>query len=168
MTKGDGDMAKDRVQTDSTDVARRMQALFNLNELAAPQIERAMTLQENLLRQSEIFARHWVERRQEAAETGMQALREIRSRGTADPVTAVTAVTDWQRGSLKRMNADLEEWVALCTGVAQQAAPNGDEAGDARTAGEDTARPEGGGQDGTRKARGRSASTAGARPATSG
>jgi hypothetical protein len=117
-------MAKDQVQTDMTDLARRMQALFNLDGAGAPQIERMMQMQQEMFRQTETFARHWMERRQEAADAGMEALHEIGSTSGTDPMAAVRAITDWQRGSFMRMNADLQEWFEICTHAAQLPKPD--------------------------------------------
>ena len=108
-------MAKDEAQTDITDLARRTQALFNPTGMAVPQVEQVLTLQQEMAGQTETFARHWVERRQEAVETGLEALREMSATNGADPMAAMRAITDWQRGSFERLNADLRDWVALCT-----------------------------------------------------
>lgn len=151
-------MARDQIQTDMTDLARRMQALFNLSEGAAPQIDHVAKAHQDMVRQTETFARSWVERRQEAAETGMQALREMSASGPTDPVTAMAVMADWQRGSVARMTADLHDWVAMCTGLAQTAAPGG---GDTAT------RPDGG-QTESGRGKGGSASNSGSAQAKKG
>lgn len=115
-------MAKDQAQMDITDLARRTQALFNPTGMALPQVEQVLTLQQEMAGQTETFARHWVERRQEAVETAVEALREISAANGADPTVAMRAMTDWQRGSFKRLNADLRDWVALCTQITQLSA----------------------------------------------
>lgn len=115
-------MAKDQAQTDVTDLARRTQALFNPTGMAVPQVEQVLTLQQEMAAQTEAFARHWVERRQEAVETGVETLREMNAANGADPMAAMRAITDWQRGSFERLNADLRDWVALCTQLTQIAA----------------------------------------------
>jgi hypothetical protein len=112
-------MAKDEAQMDITDLARRTQALFNPTGMALPQVDQVLTLQQEMAGQTETFARHWFERRQEAAETGLEALREMSAANGADPMAAMRAITDWQRGSFERLNADLRDWVALCTQLTQ-------------------------------------------------
>ena len=119
-------MAKDETQTDIMDLARRTQALFNPNGAAMPQFEHVLKLQQEMAGQTETFARHWFERRQEAAETGLEALREMNANSGADPMAALRVITDWQRGSFKRLNADLQDWVALCTQVTQIGAASQD------------------------------------------
>jgi hypothetical protein len=37
-------------------------------------------------------------------------------------MAAMRAITDWQRGSFERLNADLRDWVALCTQLTQLSA----------------------------------------------
>ncbi|MGI3211933.1 phasin family protein [Roseovarius tibetensis] len=114
-------MAKDEPQTDIIDLGRRMQALFTPTGAAVPQVEQMMKLQQEMVAQTETFARHWFERRQEAAETGLEALREMSTASRTDPLAAMRAITDWQRGSFERLNADLQDWVALCTQLTQVA-----------------------------------------------
>ncbi|MEI4233683.1 phasin family protein [Roseovarius sp. D22-M7] len=148
-------MARDQVQTDMTDLARRMQSLFNVDGAGAPQVARMMELQQEMFRQTETFARHWLERRQDAAETGLEALREIGSTSGSDPMAAMRAITEWQRGSFKRLNADLQEWVEICTHAAQLPQPQ-----DTAATPKDTA------QATTTKAKGQTASKAKAEHAT--
>ncbi len=114
-------MAEDHLQTDITDFTRRMQALFNPNGAAMPQVEQLLTVQQEMVRQTETFTRHWLERRQEAAETGLEALQTLSKTQGTDPAAALRAMADWQRGSFKRVSADLQDWVALCTQITQTA-----------------------------------------------
>lgn len=130
-------MAKDQGQADMTDLARRMQALFNPNGAAVPQAERMLKMQQEMFKQTETFARHWLERRQEAADKGMEALREIGASSGSDPMAAMKAITDWQRGSFARMNADLQEWVEIWTHAGQLPEPE-DKAATAQGSGQGT------------------------------
>ena len=115
-------MAKDEPQTDITDLARQTQALFNLNGAEVPGFEQVMKVQQDMLEQAETFTRHWIERRQEAVETALQALNSMNSNGKPDPAAAMKAISDWQRGSIQRLTADYQEWMALCMRATQVAA----------------------------------------------
>lgn len=115
-------MTKQKAQTDITEMMRRTQALFRPNAPVAPQIERFWQIQDDMLSEGETFARHWFERRHEAVDTALKALKEMKSEDRADPMAAMRAITDWQRGSLERINADLRECMAVCMHVAQAAA----------------------------------------------
>lgn len=115
-------MAKDKPQTDMTDLARQTQALFNLNGAAKPQFEQVTKVQEGMLEQAETFTRHWLERRQEALDTGLEALNEINSSDTPDPVAAMQTIAKWQRGSLERLTEDFREWMTVCLQPMQLAA----------------------------------------------
>ena len=94
----------------------------NVYGKSMPQVEQVLTLQQEMAGQTETFARHWFERPREAVETGLEALREMSSANGADPMVAMRAITDWQRGSFERLNADLRDWVALCTQLTQLSA----------------------------------------------
>ena len=121
-------MAKDQAQTDITDLARQTQALFKLNGAAMPQIETVMKAQEGMIEQAETFTRHWIERRQEAVETGLEALNKVNSTGKPDPAAAMQAIADWQRGSVEQLNADLQDWMTMCLQATRAAATAQDEA----------------------------------------
>ncbi|KPP85806.1 MAG: hypothetical protein HLUCCO07_01785 [Rhodobacteraceae bacterium HLUCCO07] len=122
-------MAKDEPRTDITDLARQTQALFNLSGAAAPRLTQVMKVQEGMLEQAETFTRHWIERRQEAIETALEALNSMNSKGKPDPVAAMQAIADWQRGSFERLTADYQEWMTLCMQATQLAATPQSETG---------------------------------------
>ncbi|MCC6008795.1 MAG: hypothetical protein JJU40_14110 [Rhodobacteraceae bacterium] len=107
-------MTKDQAQADTTDLARQTQALFALNGVSGPQFEQFFKARDQMLRDVESFARHWLERRQEATRSAAEALSQMNSADRSDPAAALKAVTDWQRGSWERMREDLQEWTALC------------------------------------------------------
>jgi len=132
-------MAKDEPQRDMTDLARQTQALFKLNAAAAPQLEQVMTVQEGMLEQAETFTRHWIERRQEAVDTGLEALKEMNSTDKPDPVAAMQTIADWQRGSFERLTEDFRDWMTLCTQPMQLAATSQGETeqADASSSGKD-------------------------------
>lgn len=77
---------------------------------------------DSMLKEVETFARHWFERRHKATETAAEALREISATGQPDPVFAMQAISNWQRGSVERLTEDLQEWVTLCAHLTQAAA----------------------------------------------
>ncbi len=107
-------MAKDEPQTDMTDLARQTQALFKLNGAARPPVEQVMKVQEGMLEQAETFTRHWIERRQEAVDTALEALKEVNSADKPDPVAAMQTIADWQRRSFERLTEDFRDWMTLC------------------------------------------------------
>ncbi len=111
-------MAKDQTQQDATATTQRIEALLDPDGMAATGLEQILTLQREVSQQTETFARHWLERRQEALETGVDALREISGAEGADPAKAMRALTNWQRGSIHRLTEDLQEWMTLCTQTA--------------------------------------------------
>jgi len=147
-------VAKDQPQTDITDLARQTQALFMLNGAATPQVEQVMKVQEGMLEEAGNFTRHWIERRQEAVETALEALNEMNSKDRPDPVAAMQTIADWQRGSLERMTEDFREWMTLCMQATQLAA------GAPSETGQDDAASSGTVQDKTTtKSKGRAASS---------
>lgn len=115
-------MAKDEPQTDITDLARQTQELFKLNGAAAPKLDQIMKVQDGMLEQAGAFTRHWIERRQEAVDTAVKALNEMNSTDKPDPMVAMQAIADWQRGSLERLAEDYREWMTLCMQAPQLAA----------------------------------------------
>lgn len=114
-------MARDWTRTELSDLARQTEEIFKLNGAAVPEGGRILKLQKDMVEQAETFARHWLERRRDAGETGLTLLNEIRSTNGTDPVAAMKAITAWQNESFKRLNADLQEWVDLCTKATQLA-----------------------------------------------
>ena len=121
-------MTKDQSQTGITDLVRQTQALFTPNGATAPPFEQIMKVQEGMLKQAEAFNRHWIERRQEAVDTALKAMTEMQSADKADPAAAMRAIADWQRGSVERLTADLQEWTALCMQATQLATAQDDAA----------------------------------------
>lgn len=103
------------------DQARQTPALFRPINGAMPQMETVMQAQEGILREVEGFARNWLQRRQEATRSALDALHEMNAAGQGDPGAALKAITEWQRGSLERVNADLKEWTTLCMRCAEVA-----------------------------------------------
>ncbi len=107
-------MTKDQSPPDLTDMARQTQALFMGTGVGGAQFEQALAMQDRLLKEAETFTRHWFERRHAATETAIEALQDAKSNGAADPGQAMRAMAEWQRGSLARLSADMQDWTALC------------------------------------------------------
>ncbi len=116
-------MAKVQTQTDISELARQTQELFKLNGASAPQFEQFREVQNAMLKEAETFAHHWFERRQEATDATIDAMRQVNSNDNTDPTAFTQAITDWQSRSFERLNADLQDWMTLCTHCAQLAAP---------------------------------------------
>lgn len=115
-------MTKEKPQTAIPDLVRQTQDLFKFNGGVAPQLEQVQKMHETMLKEAQAFAEHWFERRQEATQQAAEALQEMNSDGKPDPVAAMQAITEWQRGSFERVNADFQEWIALWTRAAHLAA----------------------------------------------
>ena len=126
-------MAEQKEQTDINDLARQTQSLFDLTGAALPRFEQLLEVQESMFKNAETFARHWLERRREAADTAVEAMREMSAADKADPADAMRAIADWQRGSFKRLNADMQEWMTLCMQVTHLATTAQGEAAQAGT-----------------------------------
>lgn len=114
-------MAQEKTQTNITDLAQQTQALFKLNGTAASQFEQFWKMQDSMLKEAETFARHWFERRHNATETAVEALHEMGSTGQTDPVAAMQAISNWQRGSAERLTEDLQDLMTLYTHLTQAA-----------------------------------------------
>lgn len=107
-------MAKEDSQPGLADMIQRMQAPFMTNGAVGAPMERFLAMQGTLLKEAEIFTRHWFERRHDAIETAMEALNQMNSSGVAAPADAARVIADWQRGCLERLSADAQEWSECC------------------------------------------------------
>lgn len=112
-------MTDEKPRMDITDLTRQTQAFFSSNGATVPQFEQVMKAQKNVLEQVEAFNRRWLARRQEAFDTALQAMTKMQSTDKPDPAAAMQAIADWQRGSVERVTADLQEWMTLCMQVGQ-------------------------------------------------
>lgn len=106
-------MAMKRSTIDPDNSAGNNQPLMQAAGDTAARIEHILALEDALLREAEVFARHWFERRHVATETAITALREMTSCGTTDPARAMRVMTDWQSASCARVMADIQEWTTL-------------------------------------------------------
>jgi len=92
---------------------KQTQELMGFNPMLGPQIEHFWQAQENILSETERFARHWFERRHAATLTALDTARNVTKCGASDPAAAVKAVSDWQAHSLERIAEDVGEWLDL-------------------------------------------------------
>jgi hypothetical protein len=96
------------------DLIGQAREVFALTPLVAPQLERFWSAQDRILDEAEGFSRAWFERRHEAAETALEALRKANGDGT-DLSAAMRAMVDWQQSSFQRLTDDVQDWVELCS-----------------------------------------------------
>ncbi|MFW8595063.1 hypothetical protein [Cribrihabitans neustonicus] len=95
------------------DVLGAMQNAMMLNPIMKPQAEQFWAAQEKLLDEAELFARHWFERRHEAAQTALAATLTATTGSGGSPAAAMRALTEWQRQSAERIAEDGREWVGM-------------------------------------------------------
>ena len=79
-----------------------------------PQLKHFWEAQEQILDETEAYARGWFERRHTAARTALALVRDAAERGGSDPMVTYRAMMDWQMHSAERLNADMEQWLELC------------------------------------------------------
>ncbi|MRU14758.1 hypothetical protein FDP25_04855 [Roseovarius sp. A21] len=97
-----------------TDMVRQSQMMFAMVPTGAPQAEHFWDMQDKMLSDSEVFAKHWFERRHTATRTALETAKDIAETGPSNPAAAVKAITDWQAHSMGRIAEDFREWSNLC------------------------------------------------------
>ncbi len=140
-------MAKENAQADIADLVNGAQALLRVGTVGAPQFENLLRVEKSILSEAETFSRHWFERRHEATDTAIKAVREMNSAAAGDPSAAMQAVIAWHRGSFQRVNADLQEWIKLCmrcAGAATTAQLDTDQGGARQAEGKASSKPQAG------------------------
>ncbi|UWQ64829.1 hypothetical protein K3723_19310 (plasmid) [Leisingera caerulea] len=95
------------------------QSAMQFNPMYKPQVEQFWNVQEKLLDEAEVFARHWFERRHEAARTALDTARTIASDGPEAPVSVAEAFAEWQRHSAERIAEDGQEWLGMMSRCAR-------------------------------------------------
>lgn len=105
--------AKDRIPGVFADALKPLQGAMLINPLLKPQVEQFWNVQENILDEAEAFARHWFERRHEAARTALDAARTAVSGDSMGPAAAIEAFSEWQRQSAERIAEDGREWLGM-------------------------------------------------------
>ena len=101
-------------KTPLTDIMDQARGMLATNPMLAPQMEQFWKAQEDVLKEARTFSEAWFQRRQEAAQSALDAVRDINGNG-ADPSMAMSAIIDWQQHSFQRLTEDMQQWVDLCT-----------------------------------------------------
>ena len=94
------------------DVFKHMQSSATTNPFLGPQLEQFWDTQEKMLKETEVLAQHWFERRHEAVRTALEAAR---SASTVDPSKVMETMAQWQKLSADRLVADAQEWIETVT-----------------------------------------------------
>ncbi|MDR9393630.1 hypothetical protein [Roseovarius sp. SYSU LYC5161] len=113
-------------------MTRQMTDMMTQNAMLAPQVEHFWEAQENILNETERFARHWFERRHAATRTALEAAHDVARNGSSDPTMMIKAITDWQAHSMERIAADIEDCAELfsrCAGHVTRAETEAGEEG---------------------------------------
>lgn len=79
-------------------------------------------IQERLLSDSEIFTRHWFERRHGDLRTALQLATDLSEKTPGDPMVAAQLLRDWQMRTTESLNVEMQEWIALWTRSAEHLA----------------------------------------------
>lgn len=111
--------ATDKTPGIFTEALKPLQGAMLFNPMFKPQVEQFWNVQEKILDEAEVFARHWFERRHEAARTALDAARTIASDNPAAPVTMAEAFAEWQRHSAERIAEDGREWFGMMSRCAR-------------------------------------------------
>jgi hypothetical protein len=82
--------------------------------MIAPQLEQFWKAQDSILREAERYARAWFERRHAATRSALDVARDATGNGGTGPVSALQAISDWQRRSAERMAEDIQDWAEFC------------------------------------------------------
>ncbi|SMX48826.1 hypothetical protein [Maliponia aquimaris] len=86
------------------------QVLFTANPVfLAPQMKHVLHAQVRILDEVGKFSTAWLQRRQEAAQTMIDAGRRIAMQGSVDPANALKEMVDWQTHSMERLAADAKD-----------------------------------------------------------
>jgi hypothetical protein len=85
--------------------------------------------QDGILDEAESYSRDWFRRRHEAAQSAIDAAREIGRSGTGDATGAARVMADWQRASAERLAEDMRGWFDFCSRCAEHVAEAQMEAG---------------------------------------
>ncbi|MCI2393912.1 phasin family protein [Aliiroseovarius sediminis] len=103
-----------------TDMMKQTQDMMTANPMMGAQMTNVFETQQKFLQEAQTFSEHWFDRRKQAAETAMQAARDIVDAGSAEPSVVLNVMSEWQQHSMERMAADFQEWVDLCSRCAGQ------------------------------------------------
>ncbi|WP_245603017.1 hypothetical protein [Leisingera methylohalidivorans] len=98
-----------------------LQSTLLFNPMFKPQVEQFWNVQERILDEAELFARHWFERRHEATRTALDAARTAVSGEPLEPAAAMEAFSEWRRHSAERIAEDGREWFGMMSRCASYA-----------------------------------------------
>lgn len=93
---------------------RQTQTSIALASILMPRVKDLKASQEQILDETESFAKAWFARRHTAASTGAEALQQMGAVALSDPSAAMKVMGAWQAGSMGRIAQDFSEWSALC------------------------------------------------------
>lgn len=105
--------------TPLNDLIEQSRAIMGANPMIAPQMEQFWKAQDAILEETEAFTKSWFDRRHKAAQTALEALRNVNGDG-ADPSAATRTMMDWQQHSFQRLASDMQEWLELCSRCANR------------------------------------------------
>lgn len=97
------------------DILNRSQKMLGTIPVMGPQAAHFWEAQDNILSDTETFARQWFERRHTATRTALEAAMDISANGSSDPAYALKSVADWQTHSMERIAEDFRDWLDLCS-----------------------------------------------------
>jgi len=115
-------------KTSLPDFVEQTRAVLAANPMLAPQMEQFWTAQDGILEEAETFSEAWFERRHQAAQSALEAVRDTNGNG-ADPSAAMQTMMDWRQHSLQRLAEDMQQWLELCSRCANRMASAEVEAG---------------------------------------
>jgi len=121
-------MARKNSGTSSVDPTNRGRVVPGVTAMVAPQFEQFWKVQDAILEDAEAYSKAWFERRHDAAQSAMDALRGATGNG-ADPAAAMQTMVTWQQQSVRRMSDDMRQWLDLCTRCAARVTDAGIAAG---------------------------------------
>lgn len=113
-----------------TEMYKQMREFTGFNPMLGPQMAHFWEAQEEILNETENFARHWFERRHTATRTALETARNVAQNGPADPAASVQAISEWQTRSMERVAEDFKDWFEMCSNCASHLAREEMEAGE--------------------------------------
>ena len=96
-----------------TDMVKQSEKFLGVNAVTGPQTEEFWHAQDQILAETEAFAKNWFERRHTATETALEAVKTISQTAPSDPSSAMKVLADWQTHSIERVAEDFREWFEL-------------------------------------------------------
>ncbi|MCI2393898.1 hypothetical protein [Aliiroseovarius sediminis] len=97
------------------------QVEFSLNpNFIAPMTKHVLEVPDDILDEVEKFSAAWLDRRQIAVKTMIEAGQRMTTEGAADPSNAIKEIADWQAHSMARLAQDAKDYselMAHCAGA---------------------------------------------------